>query len=235
MVKVLYSTLTPALKQKADREGRHFGKYVYGTKKEATQAREQQSKARPSNKKGTPKGGRPNTSAAFWVNIPGPRETVVHTAGQRAQPRHLIDRKSVLAICGGSTTTTAFGTLSPTLPNDYEVTGIKIAFKCGILHRDVKVQVLVLLAKTVRDASALDWDTIAAIPACKSFADVQSIRAEYKVPINRPINTGTDTDEACLIIMTRAVDSDPPEDAFVEIDVHVSCSQLKAGVSSLDF
>jgi len=234
MTKVLYSSLAQGLKTAADREGRHFGKWVYGTKKDATAAR---SAANPSVKSsgGGSKARKPkvNTSALYWGNIPGPREKIISLAEMEATPAWFVDRKCVCPVSGGSSPRLNVGALTPALAAHYEVTGLKIGFHCGLLPRDVKVQALVLLAKTV--VTAPDWDTISVLPQTKWFQDVQAINSSYKIPITRPINGGGDTDEAAVIVLFRAIDSDPAATAKVKFTITVESSQLKASTASLDF
>lgn len=235
MVKVLYTTLSPALKAAADREGRHVGKFVYGTKKAANDARAAQAAnkvpkaVRPSAlKKKTP-----NTSAIFWSNYPGPRENVDHVSVFTGTPSQFLDLRVVLPITSESTRA-GFRAFTPAFPDVMELTGLSIKFHCGLLHRDVKVQCLVILAKTVADADALDWDTVAALPKARWYQDIQSVEASYKLAIDRPVNTGAEADVATFVAMFRAIDSDPESDAHITVTVTATASQLKAGGPSLD-
>jgi len=234
MTKVLYSSLTAGLKKTADREGRHFGKWVYGTKKDATVARSASNPSVKSSGGGSKASkSKVNTSALYWSNIPGPREKVVSTAEMEAAPGWFVDRSCVCPVSGGSSPRSNIGALTPALATHYEVTSLKIGFHCGLLPRDVKVQALVLLAKTV--ATAPDWETLSVIPQTKWFQDVQAINSQYKIPITRPINGGGDTDEAAIIVLFRAIDSDPAATAKVKFTITVETSQLKASAVSLDF
>lgn len=235
MVKVLYTTLNAALKSKADREGRHVGKYVYGTKKAADDARAAQAaNALPKgSRKSAQKRKTLNTSALFWANYPGARENVNHVSEASAPPGQLIDLKVALPITSDSARG-GMPAFTPAFPDTFEVTGISIKFHCGLLPRDVKVQCLVLVAKTVADRANLDWDTVAAIPKARWFQDVQAIDAVHKIPVDRPINTGVEADMATLVVMFRAIDSDPAATADIKITITVTASQLKAGGPSLD-
>jgi len=236
MTKVNASTLTPQNLAKAKRQNRFFSGWVYQTAKQASDAKAAANVAKPKGKAvKKPVQRKVNSSAIFWQNYPGPRENVDHLSVTDSSVAWYVDRKCVLPISGTTTSRAQFSSVAPPIPSEYEVTGLKITFEAGMFPREVKIQALVLLAKTVADSTLLEWDTIKAVKTCKWFADVQSIEQSYKIPITRPINSGGEADEACLIVLFRAIDATISTSEKLKVTLTVTTSQLKAGTSSLDF
>jgi len=186
-------------------------------------------------KKGTKQVGKTNTSSLFWSAYPGPRENVPYVFSMEKTPAQLaVGTPRGVLIKGGATTTYGMDVSAAAFPSNWEVTGLGVRFECGLMPRDVVVQVAFLLAKSVASLPNLTWKQVTENPACRVFQDVRSVNQAYKLKVDRPINSGSDTAGAYLVVMTRAVDSDTPTTDKVKIEITVTLSQLKATSSTLD-
>jgi len=173
-----------------------------------------------------------NTSALFWSSSPGPRENVDHIS-QIVQPvEWFTDKKCVLPFSGASALR-QFSRFAPALPSKFELVSLKIKVECGLLKRDVRVQMLTIVATSVADAAALDWDVVRELKTAKWYGDLQSVNTEYKVNVGRPVNTSADAPGA-LVVLFRAVDAEIPNGAQIKILVTATTSQLKTGLQTLD-
>jgi len=173
-----------------------------------------------------------NTSALFWSSSPGPRENVDHVSRIVQPVAWFTDKKCVLPFSGASTLR-QFSAFAPALPSKFELVSLKIKVECGLLKRDVRVQMLVVVATSVADAAALDWDVVRELKTVKWYGDLQSVNSEYKVNVGRPVNSSSDAPGA-LVVLFRAVDAETPNAAQIKILVTATTSQLKTGLQTLD-
>jgi len=175
-----------------------------------------------------------NTSRLFWSAYPGPRENVPYVFSMEKTPAQLAAGTPRGVLIKGQQATYGMDVTAARFPPQWELTGLGVRFECGLMPRDVVIQVAFLLAKSVSNLSVLTWKQITENPAARVFQDVRSVNQAYKLKIDRPINSGSDTDGGYLVIMTRAVDSGTPTTDKVKVEVTVTVSQLKATSSTLD-
>jgi len=232
MAPVLVKNLSKAAVDAARREGRLYAGKVYQRKSDVP---------RGGSKKSGSRGRGPlikmvpvNSSAAFWADHPGPRETLVHSAVAKKTPRELVGYKAARTCYSTADTAQGLTAWAPALPIPGELVGLQVRIECDVLPRDVVVQAAFLLANNVEDVDALDWDIVKGHKDTLLLAEVRSTLEVHKIRVSRPVNSGASCANSVIVMMTRAVDSATPSDAKIKFTIEASVAQPKAGSSSVD-